>query len=569
VTDDGTRQGDVLVRGGVVVDGTGAPPVAADVRVRGGVVVEVGAELDAADERVLDVDGAYVAPGSIEAHTHYDGAMWWDPGCDPLPAYGTTTVVMGNCGLTVAPLSEATRDSIVDLFCFIEDLPLHAFRHAVPWTWQTWPEYRAAVAAHPAAVNVGVFVGHQSLRTFVMGDDAWERPATATERGRLAEILDEALTAGALGFSTTVMDTDRDNREVPSRLADDAELGALLDVVARHPGATFQVVPRFMQAEHFDADLDRFVALCRRRGVRMQWGALRCEADLVGEREERWARNQALRADGADVAPLLNHMPSHVNLHFDRSIMWHGVLAWHELVNGPHDAKPGLLADPGWRARARAEWDACTYTLAPIKRPDALVLDHSEHGHVDQTGVSLDAQAASRGVHASDALADWLLANGLRSSLRTRFRPLDEDAVVALVRDPATVTGGSDAGAHIQMFSGAGNATYLFTRYVRDLGALRIEEAVHAVTGKHARFFGLTDRGTIAPRQAADLCVFALDELDVRPEVRVDDIPGGSWRYTRPPAGYRATIVGGVPTWLDGAATGARPGTFVAAGLRS
>ncbi len=156
-----------------------------------------------------------------------------------------------------SPLPAATRDSIVDLFCFIEDLPLHAFRTAVPWTWETWPQYRAAAEASPVALNVGAFVGHQSLRTDVMGADAWERPATDAERRKLAAVLDEALSAGALGLSTTFMDTDRDNRDVPSRLADDAEFAALLDVVARHPGATFQFVPRFMQPEHFGPDIER------------------------------------------------------------------------------------------------------------------------------------------------------------------------------------------------------------------------------------------------------------------------------------------------------------------------
>jgi N-acyl-D-aspartate/D-glutamate deacylase len=547
------------------VDGTGAPVRVADVRVRAGVIAEIGRDLASAGEPVLSADGAFVTPGFIESHTHFDGAMWWDPSCDPMPAYGSTTVIMGNCGLTVAPLPAATRDSIVDLFCFIEDLPVHAFRSAVPWSWETWPQYRRAAQASPAALNVGAFVGHQSLRTFVMGHEAWERPATEAERAQLAAVLDEALAAGALGFSTTFMDTDRDNRDVPSRVADDAEFGALLDVVARHPGATFQFVPRFMQPEYFEADIERLAPLCAARGVRANWGALRCQAELAGERVDRVALNGRLRAAGADFAPLFNHMPTYVNLHFDRSIMWSGVLAWHDLVNGPDTDKPRLLADDAWRARARADWDACTYTLVPIGRPETLLLDHSERGRTDQVGISLAELAAARGVHLSDALADWLLDNGLHSSMRTRDRALDERGVVELLRDPNTVTGGSDAGAHIQMFSGAGNATYLLTRYVRDTGLLSIEEAVHAVTGKHARFFGLADRGTVAVGQAADLAVFALDEIGVRAERRVDDIPGGSWRYTRDPGGYRATVVNGVPTFADGAATGARPGAFLSA----
>jgi N-acyl-D-aspartate/D-glutamate deacylase len=562
-------QGDLLVRGGTLVDGTGAPAWRADVRVRGGRLVEIGPGLEPAGEPALDASGAYVTPGFIESHSHFDGSMWWDPSCDPMPAYGTTSAVIGNCGLTVAPLTAAARSSMVELFCFIEDLPVPAFRDAIPWSWETWPEYRAAALANPGALNIAVFVGHQALRTFVMGDEAWSRPATDAERSTMAGVLDEALDVGALGFSTTFMDTDRHNREVPSRMADDAELDTLVGVVSRHPGATVQFVPRFMQPEYWADDLDRLAALCGRHQVRANWAALRCAEQYREELPRRYAHSDQLRARGIDVWPSFSGAPSYVNLHFDRSIMWHGVLAWHELVNGPNADKDRLLADPLWRARARAEWDACSYTLVPIRRPWSLILDHSERGLDDQTGRSLEQHAAELGLHPSDALADWLLTNGIGSSMRTTPQPLDEDAVVQLLRDPHTVTGISDAGAHIQMFNGAGNPAYMLGRYVRDTGLLSIEEVVHSVTGKHARFFGFSDRGTVELGQAADLTIFALEEVSVQPDERVDDVPGGSWRYTRRPGGFRATVVNGVPTFLDEAATGARPGTFVAAGLRS
>ncbi len=557
--------GDLLVRGGTLVDGTGAPAVRADVRVREGRIAQIGPGLGPDGEPVIDAGGAYVTPGFVESHSHFDGSMWWDPSCDPMPAYGTTTAVIGNCGLTVAPLTAAMRPSMIELFCFIEDLPVPAFEGSVPWSWETWPEYRTAAMQSPAAMNVGVFVGHQALRTFVMGDDAWTRAATEVERTRMASILDEALTVGALGFSTTFMDTDRDNREVPSRRADDAEFDAMLAVLARHPGATLQFVPRFLQPEHWAADFDRLAALCAKHGVRANWAVLRCEARNHDERIERYAHANEWRARGADMWPTFSGAPSYVNLHFDRSIMWHGVLAWHELVNGPAADKARLLGDPAWRGRAPAERDACTDTHVPIRRPESLILHHSQREQAGQTGGSLAALAGARGVHLSDALADWLLENGIGSSLRTAEQPMEDDAVVELVRDPHTVTGVSDAGAHIQMFNGAGNPTFMLTRYVRDTGVLSIEETVHSFTGKHARCFGLADRGEVAVGRAADLVVFALDDLALRPDVRVDDVPGGSWRYTREPGGFRATVVNGVPTFLDGRPTGARPGTFVGA----
>jgi N-acyl-D-aspartate/D-glutamate deacylase len=557
--------GDLIIRGGTLVDGTGAPARSADVRVRDGRIAEIGEGLSPDGERVLDAGGAYVAPGFIESHSHLDGSMWWDADCDPLPAYGTTSAVIGNCGLTVAPIAAAARPGMIDLFCFIEDLPLDAFKSAIPWTWESWPEYHAAASANPAALNFGVFVGHQALRTFVMGDEAWERAATDAERQRMASVLDEALRVGALGFSTTFMDTDRDNREVPSRKADDAEFDAIIGVLAKHPGSTLQFVPRFMQAEHWQDDLDRLTAIARRHGVRASWAALRPTHQWSDESNERYELTLRRRAEGADLWPCFSAAPTYVNLHFDRSIMWHGVPAWHELVNGPDEDKARLLADDSWRARARADWDACTYTLVPIHRPFALVLDHSEREIAGETGATLEQYAQARGVHNSDALADWLLTNGIGSSMRTVVQPLDADLIVRLLRDPHTVTAVSDAGAHLQMFNGAGVATYMLTHWVRDTGLLGIEEVVHSVTGKLAGYFGLPNRGTVEIGRAADLCVFALDELSLQPDVRIEDVPGGSWRYTRRPGGYRFTVVNGVPTFADGSSTGAHPGALVAA----
>jgi N-acyl-D-aspartate/D-glutamate deacylase len=238
------------------------------------------------------------------------------------------------------------------------------------------------------------------------------------------------------------------------------------------------------------------------------------------------------------------------------------------MVNGPQSDKAALLADNVWRARARAEWDVCTYNLAPIKFPDRILLDHSERG-LPLGASSLGELASATGQHPSDALAGWLLDHGLGSSLRTAPQEMDDAKNIALLRDPHTVTAISDAGAHIQMFNGAGNATWMLAHYVRDTGQCSVEEIVHSVTGKLASHFGIVDRGTLEIGQAGDLTVFALDEIDLAPDVRVDDVPGGSWRYTRAPGGYRATAVNGALTFDGGAATGARPGTFLTAGRRT
>ncbi len=355
------------------------------------------------------------------------------------------------------------------------------------------------------------------------------------------------------------MDTDRDNRPVPSRQADDAEFAALVGVLARR-GATLQYVPRIRQPE-FLADIERVVEMTRAAGVPLLVAGYQLEESVADARKELDAFLAPYWDAGVPLWVNYSVRPSHVNMHFERSIMWSGVPAWHELANARPDDQRAWLADPSWRERARHDWDACTYTLVPIRGPERLLLMGGAH-----SGESLADAMARTGAHPSDALADWLLATDITGYIRTSHRAIDDTAAVDVLRAPFTLSGASDAGAHVQMFSGAGDATYLLAHLVRDVGSISVEEAVHALTAKQTRFFGIPDRGVVRPGAVGDLVVFALDELQPGDEVARADLPGDAWRYGRTPGGYRATIVAGEPTWLDGAATGARPGTMLERG---
>ena len=553
-----------VIQGGTVIDGTGAAGRRADVRVRDGVIAEVGPHLAVDGETVLDAADAYVTPGIIDTHTHVDGAMFWNPGLDPLPAYGNTSVVFGNCGNSIAPLAGAQRDEVVDLLCFLEDLPVDAFRNELPWTWQRWPEYTKALEAQPAACNVAGYLGHVSLRTFVMGDAAWERAANSDEIAQMAVLLDEGLAHGALGMSVNHFDKDRQLRLVPGYFADDAEYHALLDVLARYPGRTFQVITRFNDPDHHIADAERFARLCAAHGVRGQYPGIRCDVLSPNENAETWKLYERLRDQGLDFWPIVPFKPLEPFFGFERSIVFQRIPAWNEMINGPADAKLATLADPEWRARARHEWDDRPHVAtARVDRPESLIFAISETG-AGPLHISLLEYAQQLGVHISDALAEWLVRNGIESSLVGTPDALDEEMVIRGLREPTSLTNINDSGAHLQLFCGAGQNVYMFTHYVRDTGLLTIEDAVHLVTGRTASFFGLHDRGEIAVGKAADLAVFALGEIELHQEVRAYDVPFGSWRLTRPPAGFRATLANGVPTFIDGAATDARPGRPVA-----
>ena len=557
---------DLLIQGGTTVDGTGASARRADVRVRDGVIAEVAPDLAPDGELLVDAAGAYVTPGIIDTHTHLDGAMWWNPALDPLPSYGNTSMVFGNCGNSIAPLAGAQRDEIVDLLCFLEDLPLEAFRREVPWTWEQWPEYAAALTGQPTTVHVGGYLGHLALRTYVMGEEAWTRAATTDEVARMVSLLDDGLRAGAMGLSVNHFDKDRALRPEPGYFADDDEYRALFAVVARHRPATVQMITRFNDPEHDVEDAERFGRLCRDAGVRAQWPGMPMNVRDDARRPVLWDTHHRLQASGSDFWPAVPFKPLAPFFGFERSIVFQRVPAWNELVNGPEDAKLPTLADPAWRDRARADWDARTRSsLSRIDRPHEMLLAISETG-AGPLDCSLADYAAQRGLHISDALAEWVLANGIRSIMVGTPEQLAEDDIVAALREPRTISNINDSGAHLQLFSGAGEHLYLLTHYVRDRQLLGIEEAVHVLTGRTAAFFGLADRGVIAPGRVGDLAVFALDEIELQREERRYDVPHGTWRFTRPPAGIRATFVAGTPTWLHGSDTGARPGGFLRPG---
>src|SRR4029079_14878663 len=233
----------IVLQGGTVLDGNGGPAYDAHVLMADGRIAEGGPAVDTTGARVLDAGGAYVAPGFIDMHTHPDPSLFWDPGCDPMPQHGVTTVLIGNCSLGLVPMRPDLVDEVSKLFCYIEDMPRETFALGIPWTWERYAEYRDAMNADGMSVHAVPLLGHSVLRLFVMGSDAWERAATDDERAQIVALLEKSIAAGAFGFSTSFFDADAQSRPVPSRLADAAELEALVEVLGRHGRGLNEVLP--------------------------------------------------------------------------------------------------------------------------------------------------------------------------------------------------------------------------------------------------------------------------------------------------------------------------------------
>lgn len=563
----------ILIKDGLVVDGTGAPARTADVRVRDGVISEIGIALPSdSGEVVVDATGCYVTPGLIESHTHFDGTMWWQPDLEPLPGCGVTTVVMGNCGFALAPLHEdkAVQEEVVKIFSFFEDIPEQPFLANLPWDWNTWSQYKESMVNNTeVTANYGAFVGHIALRLAVLGMEAWERASTAEEIEKIAALLEDALQAGALGMSTNLMDHDGTDRPVPSLKADDAELSALFDVLERYPAATTQVVVDSLMRFTAGESMERLARLTQGKSLRLQWAGvptLQWQKDY-GIQQPLLELHERFGEEGRDFWTGYAHVPITVTASIRQSLLFaqSNEFVWHEVVTAETDEeKLALLADPQWRKRAQHSWENESLETSFFRQPAAMMLDNSDNG-ADPIS-SLGEYAQQLGLPHSDALAQWFINNGLSSTVTMPPWQKDDDMVVRLTRDPKAVGNINDSGAHGQLFCGSGDCMLLYTDYVRK-GLLTIEEAVYSQTGKLAQHFGFADRGELKVGMRADVTVFSLDEIEHRNKYKVDDVPDGkggtTWRWTRDPAPVRLTLVNGVATFAEGESTGAKPGEMV------
>jgi N-acyl-D-aspartate/D-glutamate deacylase len=555
---------DIVLRGGDVIDGTGAPRRRADVAVRAERIVGVGA-VDEPSGRTIDCAGLVVAPGFVDPHTHYDAQVLWDGDASPSPLHGVTTIVGGNCGFTIAPVDESSHDYVLHMLARVEGIPADALTAGLDFSWSSFGEWLDTLEGG-LAVNAGFLVGHSTVRRLVMGEPATGEVATERQVEAMARHLHESMAAGALGFSTSRAASHRDHRgdPVPSRHAGADEVIALSACVRDHAGTVLELVPT---AEAFftpdDIELMTTMSLAGQRTL--NWNLL---GVLHGDEAVRNKLSSAdhARRHGARVVPLTMPDPQAMRLTFASGFVYDMLPGWADVMKLDHAAKCRALRDPAVRARleegsAGGPWFAnwADTTLAEVQAPEY-------QGWQGRTAGEL---AAARGVPVFDALCDVVLADDLQTGLVPR--PIDDDDEgwrrrAELWRDPRVVIGGSDAGAHLDTLWTFNCVTSLVGPSVRDRGLIDLEEAVRLVTDVPARLYGLDRRGQVREGWSADLVVFDPDTLAPEPVRAVSDLPAGATRLTGGARGIHHVLVNGVEIVRGAQFTGERPGRILRSG---
>ncbi len=534
---------DLVERGGTLVDGTGAPARRGDVGIRGGRIAAVGTPSGPA-RRVIDADGAVVAPGFVDIHTHYDVQVFWDRMLTISPWHGVTSVVMGNCGFGVAPTRPAHRDLVLRTLESVEGMSLEALRAGVgtDWPFESFAEFLAALERRGTAINVGALVGHTPVRLYVMGEEATEREATDEEIAAMRALVRDALRAGALGFATSKSPTHVGwaGRPVPSRVATFEEIETLAGCLAE-AGNVMQATigPGLF--------LDQFAAIQERTGRPVSWTALL--GGMLGPDGHHAVleRSTALQARGVRVIPQVSCRPLMVEFQLKAPFPLESMSVMRPVSQADLAGKRRLYADPEFRQRLRERIDDGRIG-APFR--DITITEHPPDPSLAER--RLGDVAAERGVHPVDLALDLSLASGLETRFRMPILNTDPAIVAELLAHPATMIGLSDAGAHASQLCDACAPTELLGTWVRERGVLSLADGVRRLTAQPAEVFGITDRGRLAPGLAADVTVFDPETVGCTALRRVRDFPAGADRLVSDATGIRAVVVNGIVIREDG-----------------
>jgi N-acyl-D-aspartate/D-glutamate deacylase len=562
---------DLVIRNGLLVDGSGGSSYRADVGVRGERIVFVGARAKERGRREIDAEGHVVTPGFIDGHTHMDAQAFWDPLGASSCWHGVTTVVYGNCGFTLAPARADARDLVIANLENAEEIPRQSMEAGIEWRWETFREYLDVVDTLPKAINYAVQIGHSALRTWTMGERAFEAPASDDDLDGMAAELRDALEAGAWGFTTSTIDNHHlaDGRPVASRLARWSEIEALVGVVGTHGAGGFGVTVDSKDPDAFAKDGQQLLDLAVTTRVPITFGLrrwhLQQQLDLLDD-----AASHGGRIFGQSRSEPFSHIISFkTRLPFDR------LPEWEAVRRQPLIDQPKLLRDPQVRAllarSAEQAYAEGALSNAASVHPQDQMPEFSElqvMRHAIKRNPTVTEVAAERGVSPVELMIDLAVESDLEQVFG-RFTGWTDEGLFDAMRHPHTVMTFSDSGAHISTILGASIQTRLLADWVRDRQAFTLEEAVRMLSFVPARAWGIPERGLVREGMIADLNVF--DQATIAPGVPVVelDLPAGAPRIKQKAKGVLATVVAGAVTFEDGEHSGALPGRLLRRGLGS
>jgi N-acyl-D-amino-acid deacylase len=561
---------DTIVKGGKVVDGSGLPMRTADVGIRDGVITDIG-RLSGA-RRTLAADGLVVMPGIVDAHTHYDPQLSFDPFATSSCYHGVTSVVAGNCGYSIAPCKPADHDWLASLFAKVEGMTPSVLREGLPWDWDTFPSFFEAIGRR-LGVNAACYVGHSALRRFVMGDAASERAATPDEVERMRQLVREAMAAGAAGFSSSHAPTHTDHlgRKVPSRFAGFDEVLTLAEAAGEGGAGSIAFLAQSAVQGYDAEDRERLITLAHRSGlpVVVQGMGYRPGAKERWEDQTRFLADA--RARGAAIYSMLRTQPFMRPFNWRRGTsLFDGVFEWRDLPALGPDDRLARMKDPAWREKLRAGLDhpntdpAKGSTLPPPAMARVFV-DRSAR-HPELVGQSVAEVATARGVHPADAFCDLVAGEPDVQFLWNSESQAWIDANAESQRNPHMIVGTGDGGAHADRDDGSEWSTYYLRTWLLDRQLLSLEEGVRRITHLPAMICGLKARGLIARGYAADLMMFDPARLALGKKRLVRDMPGDEERWQVRPEGVVRVVVNGETIVEHGELTGARPGRILAVG---
>jgi len=549
---------DLIIRNGLVVDGTGAPARHADVAIADGRIVEIGSASGLADASI-DAADCVVAPGFIDPHTHYDAQICWDGALTPSSWHGVTSVVLGNCGVGIAPCRPDTREIAMRDLVNVEAIPYEVLERGITWDWETFPQYLDAAQRRKPSLNLAFLAPLTPFRHYVMGEASMERAATVDETARIRALLADAMDAGAFGFSSTILNQHLgfQGRPLACRMASRAGLKAYANVLKEKAKGAIEVALTRQIGVLEEDQCEMLDFLLEESGRPVTFIALFDRDDLPEAVRETLRRAAPMIARGArpqtSPLPLTREIDMRSPFSFAAFPSWQRVFA-----DKDKEAQRAVYGDPAFRAQFREElknpmtfgnWERIT--LHEVRSP---ALKRFE-------GCSVAEIAAAEGKDGVDAFLDLTLADDLEIELTMTSFNTRIDRMTELLNNPSVLIGLGDGGAHVDMLCDAGYPTYLLGTWVRERGVLTLEQAVRRLTSDPADLFGIRDRGRLLEGLAADVAVF--DPATVGSSNRGErryDLPGGGKRMVMPSRGVRYTVVNGAITYADGALTGAAAG---------